>query len=81
MGGLDIYIAKVNSITRKYELTHPGYPLNTEADDFGMTSRVSTTRASSAPTEKTEEATIIIYSFENPKIYHDEGMGLRERRL
>ena len=49
MGGLDIYIAKVNSITRKYELTHPGYPLNTEADDFWNDFRGSlTTRVSSA---------------------------------
>ena len=37
MGGLDIYIAKVDAKTKKYKLFHPGYPLNSEADDFGMT--------------------------------------------
>ena len=37
MGGLDIYIAKVDEKAKKYKITHPGYPLNSEADDFGMT--------------------------------------------
>lgn len=59
MGGLDIYIAKVNSITRKYELTHPGYPLNTEADDFGMTFEGLHNQGFFCSNRKTEEATII----------------------
>lgn len=37
MGGLDVYIAKVNPETHKYELEHPGYPLNSNGDDFGLT--------------------------------------------
>jgi outer membrane protein OmpA-like peptidoglycan-associated protein len=41
MGGQDIYIAKlvVNEQTRNtyYELEHPGFPLNSQGDDFGMT--------------------------------------------
>ena len=36
MGGLDIYIATVNDFGQ-YELEHPGYPLNSQGDDFGMT--------------------------------------------
>lgn len=35
MGGLDIFIAKATE--EHYELEHPGYPLNSQADDFGMT--------------------------------------------
>ena len=44
MGGLDIFIAKpVQSkeeevlTSQQYELEHPGYPLNSAGDDFGMT--------------------------------------------
>ena len=38
MGGLDIYIAHiVSNISESYEITHPGYPLNSAGDDFGMT--------------------------------------------
>lgn len=36
MGGLDIFIATVGD-DGKYHLTHPGYPLNSQGDDFGMT--------------------------------------------
>ena len=37
MGGLDIYIARIDEKTQQYKIEHPGYPLNSEADDFGMT--------------------------------------------
>ena len=36
LGGLDIFIAKVGKDGR-YHLSHPGYPLNSQGDDFGMT--------------------------------------------
>ena len=45
-GGLDIYIAqpvaentgaKGQEISYQYKLEHPGYPLNSQGDDFGMT--------------------------------------------
>ena len=36
LGGLDIFIAKVGRDGR-YHLSHPGYPLNSQGDDFGMT--------------------------------------------
>lgn len=35
-GGLDIFIATVGEDGR-YHLSHPGYPLNSQGDDFGMT--------------------------------------------
>lgn len=57
MGGLDIFIAKVDKKTHKYKLEHPGYPLNSEADDFGMTFEDRTTVDSSHQTEGTTEAT------------------------
>ena len=40
MGGLDIFIAKPvqsEELSNQYELEHPGYPLNSAGDDFGMT--------------------------------------------
>ena len=36
MGGLDIFIATVGD-NGKWQLEHPGYPLNSQGDDFGMT--------------------------------------------
>ena len=36
MGGLDIFVAKPVG-TEFYELEHPGVPLNSSGDDFGMT--------------------------------------------
>ena len=40
MGGLDIFVAKPvqsEELSNQYELEHPGYPLNSAGDDFGMT--------------------------------------------
>ena len=41
LGGLDIFIAKPmsdgESLTTHYVLEHPGFPLNSQGDDFGMT--------------------------------------------
>ena len=79
MGGLDIYIAKVNSITRKYELTHPGYPLNTEADDFGMTFEGLHNQGFFCSNRKRLRSYLLLR--ESGDCYHNEGMGLRERRL
>ena len=36
MGGLDIFIARVDE-AGNYVLEHPGFPLNSQGDDFGMT--------------------------------------------
>ena len=35
LGGLDIFIAKPTE--KSWELEHPGFPLNSQGDDFGMT--------------------------------------------
>ena len=37
LGGLDIFIAKTDKNTGKTKIEHPGYPLNSADDDFGIT--------------------------------------------
>ena len=68
MGGLDIYIAKVDKKTKQYKVTHPGYPLNTEADDFGMTFEGPHNRGFFSSNRKDGRGYDHIYSFENPEI-------------
>ena len=68
MGGLDIYIAKVDKKTHKYKVEHPGYPLNSEADDFGMTFEGPHNRGFFSSNRKDGRGYDHIYSFENPEI-------------
>ncbi|MBO4906940.1 MAG: dihydrofolate reductase [Bacteroidaceae bacterium] len=37
MGGLDLFIAKQDSITHQWTVKNLGYPMNSAGDDFGMT--------------------------------------------
>lgn len=68
MGGLDIYIAQIDSTTHQYTLTHPGYPLNSEADDFGMTFEGLHNRGYFSSNRKDGRGYDHIYSFENSEI-------------
>lgn len=68
MGGLDIYIAKVDPKTKKYKVFHPGYPLNSEGDDFGMTFEGPHNRGYFSSNRKDGRGFDHIYSFENPEI-------------
>ena len=68
MGGLDIYIAKVDKKTKQYKVTHPGYPLNSEADDFGMTFEGPHNSGFFSSNRKDGRGYDHIYSFENPEI-------------
>lgn len=68
MGGLDIYIAKYDSINRQYKIEHPGYPLNSEGDDFGMTFEGLHNRGYFSSNRKDGRGYDHIYSFENPEI-------------
>ena len=68
MGGLDIYIAKTDTKTKKYKLFHPGYPLNSEADDFGMTFEGPHNKGFFSSNRKDGRGFDHIYSFENPEI-------------
>lgn len=68
MGGLDIYY-----ITRgrdgKMEMVHPGYPLNSSGDDFGMTFEGQHNRGYfSSNRADRGRGWDKIYSFENPEI-------------
>lgn len=68
MGGLDIYIAKVDPKTHRYKLEHPGYPLNSEGDDFGMTFEGAHNRGFFCSNRRDGRGYDHIYSFENPEI-------------
>ncbi len=68
MGGLDIYIARVDKNTGGYMLSHPGYPLNSEGDDFGMTFEGPHNRGFFCSNRKDGRGYDHIYSFENPEI-------------
>ena len=68
MGGLDIYIAKVDPKTHKYKIQHPGYPLNSEGDDFGMTFEGPHNRGFFSSNRKDGRGYDHIYAFENPEI-------------
>ncbi len=67
MGGLDIFIAKVGE-DRKYHLEHPGYPLNSQGDDFGMTFEGLHNRGFFSSNRNDGRGWDHIYSFENPEI-------------
>lgn len=68
MGGLDIFIAKVDPNTKKYVLEHPGYPLNSQADDFGMTFEGPYNRGYFCSNRGNGRGWDHIFSFENPEI-------------
>ena len=67
MGGLDIFIAKVGN-DKKYHLEHPGYPLNSQGDDFGMTFEGPHNRGFFSSNRGDGHGWDHIYSFENPEI-------------
>lgn len=66
LGGLDIFIAKV--VNRKYQLEHPGYPLNSQGDDFGMTFEGPHNRGFFSSNRNDGRGWDHIYSFEKPEI-------------
>ena len=68
MGGLDIYIARTDPDTKKYVLEHPGYPLNSQADDFGMTFEGPYNRGYFCSNRGNGRGWDHIFSFENPEI-------------
>jgi peptidoglycan-associated lipoprotein len=68
LGGLDIYMAQLDTFTNKWSVSHLPYPVNSNGDDFGMTfdgqynsGFFSSNRANSRGWDK-------IYSFECPDI-------------
>ena len=67
LGGLDIFIAKVGRDGR-YHLSHPGYPLNSQGDDFGMTFEGPYNRGFFSSNRGDARGWDHIYSFINPEI-------------
>lgn len=82
LGGLDIYIAQPNThaeqasrqdptkrtVTQAYRLVHPGYPLNSQGDDFGMTFEGPYNRGFFSSNRGDARGWDHIYRFENPEI-------------
>lgn len=68
MGGLDIYVARYDEKSKCFQIEHPGYPLNSEADDFGMTFEGLHNRGFFSSNRKDGRGYDHIYSFENPEI-------------
>src|SRR5574344_1807835 len=73
MGGLDIFIAKPNTnIGAKgrnaWIIEHPGYPLNSQGDDFGMTFEGLLNRGFFSSNRGDARGWDHIYSFVNPEI-------------
>ncbi len=83
MGGLDIFIARIGD-DLQYHITHPGFPLNSMGDDFGMTFEGSHNRGYFSSNRNDGRGYDHIYSFENPEvvqiikgwIYEQEGYEL-----
>ena len=67
MGGLDIFIATIGD-DDKYHISHPGYPLNSQGDDFGMTFDGFHNRGFFSSSRGDGRGNDHIYSFENPEI-------------
>ena len=67
LGGLDIFIAKVGK-DRRYHLEHPGYPLNSQGDDFGMTFEGPHNRGFFSSNRGDGRGWDHIYSFELPEV-------------
>ena len=78
MGGLDIFIYKDST------LIHPGFPLNSQADDFGMTFEGAYNRGYFSTSRNDGRGNDHIWWFENPEmvqlikgvIYEMDGYGL-----
>ena len=66
MGGLDIYIAKPDSTG--WTIEHPGYPLNSQGDDFGMTFEGLLNKGFFSSNRGDGKGWDHIYSFYNPEI-------------
>lgn len=67
MGGLDIFIARIGD-DLKYHISHPGYPLNSNADDFGMTFEGNHNRGYFSSSRGDARGYDHIYWFENPEV-------------
>ena len=87
MGGLDIFIAKPNG--RGWLIEHPGYPLNSQGDDFGMTFEGLKNKGFFSSNRGDGKGWDHIYSFEKPEViqtvkgwvYEAEGYELTQAQV
>ena len=77
LGGLDIFIAKPIDKSKikgqikkapRWELEHPGYPLNSQGDDFGMTFEGGKNSGFFSSNRGDGKGWDHIYSFEKPEV-------------
>ena len=68
MGGLDIFIAKHDRTRECWLIEHPGFPLNSEADDFGMTFEGLKNQGFFSSNRGDARGYDHIFSFYNPEI-------------
>ncbi len=88
LGGYDIFIAKIGP-DRKYHLEHPGYPLNSQGDDFGITFEGIYNRGYFSSNRGDGRGWDHIYSFVNPEIvqtvtgwvYEQDGYELHDAEV
>ena len=67
LGGYDIFIAHIGK-NGKVKLSHPGFPLNSQGDDFGMTFEGEYNRGFFSSNRGDARGWDHIYSFDNPEI-------------
>jgi len=68
LGGLDIFIAQVDTAKNTWTIEHPGYPLNSRGDDFGMTFEGLHNRGYFSSNRGDGKGWDHIYSFEKEEI-------------
>lgn len=86
MGGLDIYIAKPDTVAGGWAIEHPGFPLNSQGDDFGMTFEGLLNQGFFSSNRGDGKGWDHIYSFVNPEVvqtvkgwvYEQDGYELPE---
>lgn len=66
LGGLDIFIAKTKTVG--WTIEHPGFPLNSQGDDFGMTFEGRLNQGFFSSSRGDNRGLDHIYSFFNPEI-------------
>jgi ompA family protein len=83
LGGLDVYVARQNA-AQQWTIGHPGFPLNSNGDDFGLTFEGPYNRGFFSSNRGDARGWDHIYAFEYPEIvqsikgwvYEQEGYEL-----